>query len=48
VFADRLGMVRADHGHDPLIAELLDFIAAPSERGLIQASLAGAVEADSV
>jgi len=48
VFADRLGMARADHGHDPLIAELLDFITAPSDRGLIQASLAGAAEAESV
>jgi len=41
VFADRIATARDQHGSDALIAELLDFIAAPSERGLIQAALAG-------
>jgi len=41
VFAQRLQLARQDHGNDALIAELLDFITAPSERGLIQASLVG-------
>lgn len=39
LFAERLVMTRDQHGEDPLIAELLDFIAAPSKRGLIQAKL---------
>ncbi len=45
VFADRLDAVRAAHGADPLTAEVLDFAAAPSKRGLIRAALT-ADEAD--
>jgi UDP-N-acetylglucosamine acyltransferase len=41
VFADRLAAVRARHGSDPLVAEVLAFIDAPSERGLIRSALAG-------
>ena len=37
VFADRLAATRAQHGDDPLVAELLAFIDAPSHRGLIRA-----------
>ncbi len=40
VFADRLGVVRARYGADPLVAEVLAFIDAPSERGLIRSELA--------
>ena len=39
VFADRLVTVRARNGDDPLIAELLAFIDAPSKRGLLRAAL---------
>ena len=39
VFADRLAAVRATNGDDPLVAELLAFIDAPSKRGLIRAAL---------
>ena len=38
VFADRLEYVRAAHGDEPLVAEVLAFIDAPSKRGLIRAS----------
>ena len=38
VFADRLASVRATHGDDPLVAEVLAFIDAPSKRGLIRAA----------
>ena len=38
VFADRLASVRATHGDEPLVAEVLAFIDAPSKRGLIRAS----------
>ncbi|HXT80872.1 MAG TPA: acyl-ACP--UDP-N-acetylglucosamine O-acyltransferase [Acetobacteraceae bacterium] len=37
VFAQRLQETRVRHGADPLIAEVLAFIDAPSERGLIRA-----------
>ena len=40
VFADRLYQLRAEHGDDPLVAELLDFVEAPSRRGLIRTALA--------
>ena len=40
VFADRLEYVRAAHGDEPLVAEVLAFIDAPSKRGLIRASQA--------
>ena len=38
VFADRLASVRATHGDEPLVAEVLAFIDAPSKRGLIRAA----------
>ena len=38
VFADRLASVRAMHGDEPLVAEVLAFIDAPSKRGLIRAA----------
>ena len=38
VFADRLAGVRATHGDEPLVAEVLAFIDAPSKRGLIRAA----------
>lgn len=37
VFADRLRDVRAQFGEDPLVAEILAFIDAPSHRGMIRA-----------
>jgi UDP-N-acetylglucosamine acyltransferase len=37
VFAQRLAEIRARYGSDPLIAEVLAFIDAPSHRGLIRA-----------
>ncbi len=37
VFADRLAETRARFGADPLMAEILAFIDAPSQRGLIRA-----------
>lgn len=46
VFADRLAAVRATHGDEPLVAEVLAFIDAPSKRGLIRAAW-GADGADS-
>jgi len=45
VFADRLEAVRQAYGADPLAAEVLDFAAVPTKRGLIRAS-AQADEAD--
>ncbi len=36
VFAERVASVRAEYGDDPLVAELLAFIDAPSKRGLIR------------
>ncbi len=41
VFATRLAETRARFGADPLVAEMLAFIDAPSHRGLIRAELAG-------
>lgn len=41
VFADRLSQVRARWSADKLVAEVLDFIDAPSHRGLIRSSAAG-------
>jgi UDP-N-acetylglucosamine acyltransferase len=40
VFAERLAEVRARCGEDPLVAEVLAFIDAPSHRGLIRAAKA--------
>jgi UDP-N-acetylglucosamine acyltransferase len=36
VFAHRLELTRAQFGDDPLVAEILAFIYAPSHRGLIR------------
>jgi UDP-N-acetylglucosamine acyltransferase len=38
VFAERVAAVRAEHGDEPLVEEMLAFIAAPSKRGLIRAA----------
>ena len=40
VFATRLAEVRERHGTDPLVAEMLAFIDAPSRRGLIRTDIA--------
>ncbi len=40
VFAQRMATVRAQYGDEPLVAEMLDFAANPSKRGLIRAALA--------
>lgn len=45
VFAERLVAARAACGDDPLVAEVLDFVEAPSKRGLVRAALT-ADEAD--
>ncbi len=39
VFASRLSLVREQWGYEPLVAEMLDFAATPSKRGLIRAAL---------
>jgi UDP-N-acetylglucosamine acyltransferase len=36
VFAERLEQARAEFGHEPVVAEMLAFIDAPSKRGLIR------------
>lgn len=41
VLADRMGAVRAEFGDDDLVAEVLDFAAVQSKRGLIRAGSAG-------
>ena len=41
VFADRLMLTRDLYGNDALVAEILDFIAASSRRGLIKSALTG-------
>ena len=38
VFAERVVSVRAEYGAEPLVAELLAFIEAPSKRGLIRSA----------
>ncbi len=45
VFAQRLEAVRAEYGTEPLVAEMLAFIDAPSRRGLIRAALTAEDEA---
>ena len=45
VYADRLEAVRARYGSDKLAAEVLDFVAFPSKRGLIRAGSLAADEA---
>ena len=44
VFAQRLEAVRGQYGAEPLVAEMLAFIDAPSRRGLIRAALAAEEE----
>ena len=44
VFSDRLGEARASFGAEPLVAEMLDFIDAPSRRGLIHAAADATLE----
>jgi UDP-N-acetylglucosamine acyltransferase len=39
-FAQRLELVRRQHGAEPLVADMLAFVEAPSKRGLIRAALA--------
>ena len=40
-FAQRLATVRAEHGDDPRVAEILAFIDAPSRRGLVRIATGG-------
>ena len=40
VFAERVALVRAEYGDEPLVAEMLAFIDTPSRRGLIRAAVA--------
>ncbi len=44
VFAERLSHTRAALGHEPLVAEVLAFIDAPSHRGLIRAGRAAVAQ----
>jgi UDP-N-acetylglucosamine acyltransferase len=46
VFAERVEAVRARLGHDPLIAEILAFMASPGRRGLLAAGAQEAEEGD--
>ncbi len=46
VFTTRLAQTRAAYGSDPLVAEVLAFIDAPSHRGLIRAGRAAAAAQD--
>jgi len=46
VFSARLEQVRGAYGHDPLVAEVLAFIDAPSKRGLIRASAIAADDSE--
>lgn len=48
VFATRLAEMRALYGTDPLVAEILAFIDAPSHRGLIRAEIAMTTESAAV
>ncbi len=48
VFATRLAETRARHAGDPLVAEVLAFIDAPSHRGLIRAGRAASANAASL
>ena len=38
VFAERVAAVRAEYGGEPLVAEMLAFVEAPSKRGLIRSA----------
>ncbi len=44
VFEQRLAEVRAEFGDEPRVAEILAFIDAPSQRGLVRAAAAGVAE----
>ncbi len=44
IFQDRLAEMHARYGADPLVAELLAFVEAPSRRGLIRAEFASELE----
>jgi UDP-N-acetylglucosamine acyltransferase len=44
VFAERLESVRTTLGHEPIVAEILAFMDAPSKRGLIRTALLGEEE----
>ena len=44
VFAHRVAEARATYGHEPLVAEILDFIDTPSRRGLIRARAVSEIE----
>jgi UDP-N-acetylglucosamine acyltransferase len=46
VFADRVERTRRNFGADPLVAEMLDFIQAPSRRGLIRTKAGGGDDDD--
>jgi UDP-N-acetylglucosamine acyltransferase len=46
VFAERAAEVRQRYGADPLVAEMLEFIANPSRRGLIRADARAGEEED--
>jgi UDP-N-acetylglucosamine acyltransferase len=46
VFAERLAETRTRYGGDPLVAEMLAFIDAPSRRGLVRAGLLSVDDAD--
>ncbi len=39
VFAERIALVRATYGTEPLVAEMLAFVGAPGRRGLIRAAI---------
>ncbi len=44
VFEQRLAQVRAEHGDDPRVAEILAFIDAPSRRGMVRVATRGVGE----
>lgn len=44
VFEQRLAQVRAEHGDDPRVAEILAFLDAPSRRGMVRVAARGAGE----
>jgi len=46
VFADRLARVQAEFGTDPRVREILDFVTAPSRRGLVRVARPGSMTAD--
>jgi UDP-N-acetylglucosamine acyltransferase len=46
VFSERVEDVAAEYGSEPLVAEILAFIAAPSRRGLIRTAVSAADDGD--